>query len=338
MQKILVTGGTGYIGSHTCVSLIKNGFEPVIVDNLSNSHPVVLDRIARIATRRPAFYQVDVRDRDALKQVFREHRISAAIHFAGLKAVGESILQPPRYYENNVEGALRLCEVAQTAGVRQLIFSSSAAVYGPPESLPILETASIRPTNPYGHTKATVEQILRDIHQANPLFRVGILRYFNAVGAHESGLIGEDPKGVPNNLLPFISQVATGQRKVLQVFGNDYPTPDGTGIRDYVHVMDLAEGHVAALNYLFSNDGIFTVNLGTGQGYSVLEIVKAFEIASNRRIPHLIVARRAGDTAASYADVDKALKLLSWRARRDLETMCADTWRWQCLNPDGYEL
>jgi len=335
--KILVTGGTGYIGSHTCVVLIDNGFEPIVVDNLCNSNLVVLDRIATITGHRPAFYEADIRDTNSVGNILREHEIAAVMHFAGLKAVGESVGQPLRYYRNNVEGSLKLCQTLHEAGVRRFLFSSSATIYGMPDTLPIHETAPIRPTNPYGHTKAFIEQILQDLHHANPEWRMGLLRYFNPVGAHESGLIGEDPKGMPNNLMPFISQVAAGRREFLSVFGNDYPTPDGTGIRDYIHVMDLAEAHVSGLEHLFRNEGLFTVNVGTGRGYSVIEVVKAFERASGLPVPYRIVARRPGDIAACYADVTRSREMLGWKTRRNLEHMCADAWRWQSSNPHGYD-
>lgn len=335
--KILVTGGTGYIGSHTCIELIERGLEPIIVDNLCNSHPAVVDRITSITNHRPAFYQEDVRDVGAIKRICGEHQISAAIHFAGLKAVGESQQQPLAYYLNNVSGSLSLVEALCEVGVKRLIFSSSATVYGIPDVVPVSESAAIRPTNPYGETKAIVERTLEDIHRADRAWRIGILRYFNPVGAHESGLIGENPNGVPNNLMPFISQVAVGRHGSLRIFGNNYPTPDGTGIRDYIHVMDLAEAHVAALNYLFHNEELFSVNVGTGRGHSVLEVIEAFVKASGRSVPYQVVERRKGDVAACYADVNLSRKLLGWHAHRSLEQMCADSWRWQSANPNGYD-
>ena len=336
-EKILVTGGTGYIGSHTCVVLIERGIEPVIVDNLSNSNPVVLDRIERITKHRPAFHQVDVRDAGALKRLFRENKFDAVIHFAGLKSVRESAQKPREYHLNNVEGSRTVVDAMQSADVKRIIFSSSATVYGAPDSVPTPETAPLRPVNPYGETKVAIEKMLQAAHDADPSWRIGILRYFNPVGAHELGLIGEDPKGVPENLMPFIAQVAAGRYPYLRVFGNDYPTPDGTGIRDYIHVMDLANGHVAALSYQSNREGLFTVNLGTGQGYSVLEVVKAFEKASKRHIPYQIMARRPGDIAACFADVRKSRQLLRWHAQYGLEQMCADAWRWQSANPYGYD-
>lgn len=334
--KILVTGGTGYIGSHTCVSLIESGFEPVILDNLCNSSEVVLDRIAAITKHRPVFCKADIRDSDALDRVLGEHTIDAVIHFAGLKAVGGSLLKPLDYYFNNVGGSLRLFDALQRAGIRKLIFSSSATVYGTPDEVPIRESAPLRPGSPYGQTKAIIERILGDMYRADHSWRIGILRYFNPVGAHESGLIGEDPRGDPENLVPFIAQVAVGRYEKLRIFGNDYPTPDGTGIRDYVHVMDLAEGHMAALGRLRINNGIFTVNLGTGKGYSVLEVIAEFEKASGQSVSYQWTARRPGDIAMCYADVTLSTRLLGWSARRDLEQMCVDAWRWQLSNPDGY--
>lgn len=327
-KKILVTGGTGYIGSHACVELINNGFEPIVLDNLSNSHPVVLDRIARISKHRPAFYKADIRDRDALGRVFQEHSIAAVIHFAGLKSVRESVERPREYYANNVEGSQALLDAMQSAAIKCIIFSSSATVYGNADTVPIPETASLRPVNPYGESKIAVEKMLHAFHESDPSWHIGILRYFNPVGAHESGLIGEDPKGTPENLMPFIAQVATGRQAQLRIFGDDYPTPDGTGIRDYIHVMDLADGHVAALNHLEKSPDLFTVNLGTGTGYSVLQMVKAFEAASGRSVPYKVVGRRPGDIASCYADVSKSCQLLGWRAHRGLNEMCDDVWRW----------
>ncbi len=327
--KILVTGGAGYIGSHTCVELLAAGHELVVVDNFSNSKPAVLDRVCKIAGRELAFHEADIRDRTALSSVFSRHRIDAVIHFAGLKAVGESVEQPLRYYDNNVSGSLALCETMAEHGVGTLVFSSSATVYGEPPKLPIREDFPLSATNPYGRSKLIVEDILRDTVRAKPDWRVALLRYFNPVGAHASGLIGEDPNGPPNNLMPFISQVAIGQRPELSVFGNDYPTPDGTGVRDYIHVVDLARGHLAALEALMRQPGLMTVNLGTGRGYSVLEVVRAFERASGKTIPCRIAPRRAGDVAQCYADPTLAHSLLGWRATRGLDDMCADTWRWQ---------
>ncbi|MDA8383850.1 MAG: UDP-glucose 4-epimerase GalE [Betaproteobacteria bacterium] len=333
---VFVTGGTGYIGSHTCIALIEKGFRPVVVDNLCNSDPVVLDRIAAITGYRPTFHHADVRDERTIEGILRADLPIAAIHFAGLKAVGESVAQPLRYYANNVEGSVKLFGALQRLGVKRVIFSSSATVYGDPDAVPIPESAPLRPTNPYGQTKAMVEQVLRDLHGADPAWRVAILRYFNPVGAHESGTMGEDPQGIPNNLMPYVAQVAVGRRESLSVFGNDYPTPDGTGMRDYIHVMDLAEGHVAALGHVLGREGVLTVNLGTGRGHSVLEMVQAFEQASGRPVPFRIVGRRPGDIATCYAGTQRAAEVLGWRARRGLDAMCQDAWRWQHANPNGY--
>ena len=334
---ILVTGGSGYIGSHTVVELLNAGAELLIVDNLSNSKLVVLDRIERITGRRPAFVEADIRDRAAMRDLFASHAISEVIHFAGLKAVGESVAQPLRYYDNNVQGSLVLFETMAEAGVRKLVFSSSATVYGDPHAVPIVESFPLQATNPYGRSKLMIEDILRDLAISDPSWRVALLRYFNPVGAHVSGLIGEDPNGIPNNLMPFIAQVAVGKRAELSVFGNDYPTPDGTGVRDYIHVVDLALGHLAALRALDQKPGVVTVNLGTGQGYSVLEMVAAFEKASGKPVAHRIVERRPGDVAACYADPKEAREQLQWQAERGIEAMCVDTWRWQSMNPAGYE-
>jgi UDP-glucose 4-epimerase len=337
-RRVLLTGAAGYIGSHTCVEVMAAGWTPVIVDNLCNSSPVVLDRIARIAGARPQFVQADIRDAAALDRVFRDHRVDAVVHFAGLKAVGESVAEPLRYYDNNVNGTLVLLAAMAKHGVRKIVFSSSATVYGAATTMPLREDAPLGPTNPYGHSKLMVERILRDVAAADPQWRVMLLRYFNPVGAHASGLIGEDPVGIPNNLMPFVAQVAVGRRARLQVFGNDYPTPDGTGVRDYIHVVDLALGHVAALRRIVAEDAPreTIVNLGTGRGHSVLEMVRAFEAASGRPVPYEIVGRRPGDVATCYADAARARALLGWAAQRDLAAMCADTWRWQSGNPDGY--
>ncbi len=328
-STILVTGGAGYIGSHTCVELLAAGHDLVVFDNLSNSKRAVLDRVARIAGRDAPFVEGDVRDRTALRRVFAAHRIDAVIHFAGLKAVGESVAQPLRYYDNNVSGSIALFEVMAEAGVKTLVFSSSATVYGDPHEVPIREDFPLSATNPYGRSKLMVEEILRDTVRADDSWRVALLRYFNPVGAHESGLIGEDPNGVPNNLMPFITQVAIGRRPELSVFGNDYATPDGTGVRDYIHVVDLARGHLAALWALTRQAGVMTVNLGTGRGYSVLEVVEAFERASGHRVPYRIAPRRPGDIAQCFADPSLAECLLGWRAGFDLDAMCRDSWRWQ---------
>lgn len=337
MSRVLVTGGAGYIGSHTCIELMSAGHDVIVVDNLCNSKPESLHRVARIAGRPvTAFERIDVRDRVALKSVFSAHPIDAVIHFAGLKAVGESVAKPLEYYDNNVNGTVTLCGVMAEHGVKALAFSSSATVYGDPVSVPIREDFATGPTNPYGRSKWMVEHILRDICAADPQWRIALLRYFNPVGAHESGLIGEDPNGIPNNLMPFVSQVAVGKLERLSVFGDDWLTPDGTGVRDYIHVLDLAQGHVRAIDYLLKNRGLLTVNLGTGRGYSVLEVVRAFEAASGRSVPYRIVARRSGDIAQCYADPATANRLLGWAAQRDLAQMCADAWKWQSNNPQGY--
>lgn len=337
MTCVLVTGGAGYIGSHTCVELLAAGYDVVVVDNLSNSCREALLRVERISGRKlTGFYELDVRDKGALSEVFAQHRIDAVIHFAALKAVGESVEQPLRYYDNNINGALALAEVMGRAGVYRLVFSSSATVYGDPVSVPIDESFPTAPTNPYGWSKWMMERILTDIALAQIQWRVVILRYFNPVGAHPSGLIGEDPNGMPNNLMPFVSQVAVGRRAEVSVFGNDYATPDGTGVRDYIHVMDLASGHLCALEAMDSLPSPACVNLGTGRGYSVLEVIKAFERASGRAIAYRISARRPGDIAACWANPELALRLLGWRAKRGLDEMCDDAWRWQSSNPDGF--
>jgi UDP-glucose 4-epimerase len=335
-MKVLVTGGAGYIGSHTCVELLAAGCEVVVFDNLCNSRQEALRRVARIAGRTPEFVCGDVRDSEALARLFAAHRIDAVIHFAGLKAVGESVERPLAYYDNNVHGSIALLQAMSDAGVRTLVFSSSATVYGDPASVPIREDFPLSATNPYGRSKLMVEDILRDLAHADASWRLAILRYFNPVGAHESGLIGEDPAGVPDNLLPFVGQVAVGRLPELAVFGDDYPTPDGTGVRDYIHVVDLARGHLKALAALRQRTGVLTANLGTGRGYSVLEMVAAFARASGRAIPYRIAPRRPGDVAACYADPACAAEALGWRAEFDLDRMCADAWRWQSLNPDGY--
>ncbi len=332
---ILVTGGTGYIGSHTVVELLAAGKDVLILDNYANSSPKVLERIAKISGRAPAFREGDIRDVDGLRALFAAHRIEAVIHFAGLKAVGESVEQPLTYYDNNVNGTLCLLQAMRQAGVRRLVFSSSATVYGDPHHVPIREDFPLQATNPYGRSKLMVEEMLRDLQRAEADWQIAILRYFNPVGAHPSGLIGENPNGIPNNLMPFVAQVAVGKRAQLSVFGNDYPTPDGTGVRDYIHVVDLAQGHLAALAALARSGQSLTVNLGTGQGYSVLDMVRAFEAASGRPVPYQIVARRAGDIATCYADPQLAGELLGWQARRGIGEMCADAWRWQSMNPDG---
>ncbi|NHC07490.1 UDP-galactose 4-epimerase [Azonexus fungiphilus] len=332
---ILVTGGTGYIGSHTVVELLARGEEVLILDNLCNSSRKVLDRIETIAGRRPDFVEADIRDHAALCALFAARPIDSVIHFAGLKAVGESVEKPLEYYDNNVTGSLSLLRAMRASGVRRLVFSSSATVYGDPHSVPIREDFPLQATNPYGRNKLMVEEILRDLMRAEADWRFAILRYFNPVGAHASGLIGESPNGIPNNLMPFVAQVAVGLRPQLSVFGSDYPTPDGTGVRDYIHVVDLARGHLAALDALTRDDRSLTVNLGTGRGYSVLEMVRAFEQASGRPVPYQLVGRRPGDIATCYADPAQAEALLGWRAQRGIEEMCVDTWRWQSANPDG---
>jgi UDP-glucose 4-epimerase len=328
-QKILVTGGTGYIGSHTVVELMAAGHDVFIIDNLCNSKASVLDRIQRIVGRRPGFEQVDVRDRPALRRLLAGHHFDAVIHFAGLKAVGESVQKPLQYYENNVSGSLALVECMIHAGVRTIVFSSSATVYGESASVPIREDFPLSASNPYGRSKLMIEEILRDVATTDSAWCVALLRYFNPVGAHSSGLIGEDPNGIPNNLMPYIAQVAAGRLKELPVFGADYPTPDGTGVRDYIHVVDLARGHLAALNALRQRPGVLTVNLGTGHGYSVLEMVRAFAAASGKPVPYRIVGRRPGDIAQCYADPSLARETLGWQAQLGIDAMCADTWRWQ---------
>ncbi|QAU34783.1 UDP-glucose 4-epimerase GalE [Janthinobacterium sp. 17J80-10] len=335
-KTILVTGACGYIGSHTCVEMIEAGYAVIGLDNLANSSRAVLERIAKLTGADLPFYCADVRDRKALDTILATHAVDAVIHFAGLKAVGESVEKPLEYFDNNVNGSMVLLQALQQAGVRRIVFSSSATVYGDPESVPIAETARLSVTNPYGRSKLMVEQILGDLAHSDPSWAVGVLRYFNPVGAHPSGLIGEDPSGIPNNLMPFVAQVAVGRRPRLAVFGNDYPTPDGTGVRDYIHVVDLARGHVAALNRLFAAGKGFTVNLGTGRGYSVLEIVRAFEAASGRQVAYDIVGRRPGDIAVCYANPDTAREVLGWQAGKGLDEMCADHWRWQSKNPQGF--
>ena len=335
-DRILVTGGAGYIGSHTVVELLQSGFEVVVLDNLANSSREALRRVESITGRQAPLVVGDVRDESLLRGLLEEGRFDAAIHFAGLKAVGESVDKPLAYYDNNVAGTLALLRGLDAAGVRRLVFSSSATVYGDPESVPIREDSRTGPTNPYGRTKWMTEFILQDLAAADPRWAIGTLRYFNPVGAHPSGRIGEDPQGVPNNLMPFVAQVAVGRRERLGVYGGDWPTPDGTGVRDYIHVVDLAKGHLAALRRLFDTTGAWTVNLGTGKGYSVLEMVAAFERASGRPIPYAIVDRRPGDIASCYADPAQAQALLGWRAELGIEAMCADGWRWQSGNPDGY--
>jgi UDP-glucose 4-epimerase len=335
-MSVLVTGGAGYIGSHITLELLQAGYDVVVVDSLVNSILESLRRVQALAGKPLSFHQVDLRHRDALDAIFKRHAIDAVIHLAGLKAVGESVEMPLRYYHNNLVGTLALCQVMEENGVRDIVFSSSATVYGDPPTVPIREDFPVGPTNPYGHSKLMIEQILRDLHRARPVWNAVLLRYFNPVGAHPSGRIGEDPRGIPNNLMPYIAQVAVGRLPELRVYGDDYPTPDGTGIRDYIHVVDLALGHLAALEKLKSNPGLAVYNLGTGRGYSVMEVVAAFEEVSMREIPYRVVGRRPGDIAVCYADPSRAAVELGWTSRRDIADMCADAWRWQSGNPDGY--
>ncbi|WP_395701115.1 UDP-glucose 4-epimerase GalE [Aquabacterium sp.] len=334
--SILLTGATGYIASHTWLALQAAGFDVVGVDDFSNSSPEVLNRLQSLAGKVPVFERASVCDAAAMQAIFARHRIDAVVHFAAFKAVGESTQKPLAYYANNIGGLLTTAQTMLANGCRRFVFSSSATVYGDPQRLPITEDAPLSATNPYGQTKLIGETILRDLGAADPQWQSACLRYFNPVGAHESGRIGEDPRGIPNNLMPYVAQVAVGRRPQLQVFGNDYDTPDGTGVRDYIHVCDLAEGHVAALRRLFDVPGSLTVNLGTGRGYSVLELVRAYAAASGREIPYQVVARRPGDIAACYADPTQAQALLGWRAQHDLARMCIDSWRWQSLNPQGF--
>ncbi|GAB6034736.1 UDP-glucose 4-epimerase GalE [Galenea microaerophila] len=335
---ILVTGGAGYIGSHTCVELLAAGYDLVVLDNLSNSSIESLKRVEQISGKSMTFVMGDIRDRELLRRVFERYQIEAVIHFAGLKAVGESVAMPLCYYDNNVSGSIALFEVMAEFGCKRVVFSSSATVYGDPESVPIKEDFPLSTTNPYGASKLMIENILRDVYISDSVWSIGLLRYFNPVGAHESGLIGEDPNGIPNNLMPYITQVAVGKLDKLSVFGGDYNTPDGTGVRDYIHVVDLAKGHVAALRKLMQSAGLLTVNLGTGRGYSVLEMIKAFEKASGRNVPYEVVGRRPGDVAQCYADPTYAYDTLGWKAELGIERMCKDAWRWQSQNPNGYRL
>ena len=339
---VLVTGGAGFIGSHTVVELLKSGYQVVVVDNLSNSSAKVEGRIKTIVGENAAanltFHIADVNDRAALDDIFTQHNINRVIHFAGYKAVGESVSKPVEYYSNNIGSTLTLVDVMRNHGCKSIIFSSSATVYGDPESLPLTEASAKKPaTNPYGWTKWMIEEILADLHTADPEWNVVLLRYFNPIGAHESGLMGEDPKGIPNNLLPYVAQTAIGKREVVHVFGNDYPTPDGTGVRDYIHVVDLATGHVAALNWMNGREGVEIFNLGTGRGTSVLEIIRAFSEACGHEVPYVIDPRRPGDVAENYADCSKARELMGWEAQFDISDMCRDAWNWQSHNPNGYE-
>lgn len=338
MSSILVTGGAGYIGSHTCVELMEAGHELVVVDNLDNSSYEAIVRVQELTGKELVFYEVDLQDRPKLSEIFNEHPFDAVVHFAGLKAVGESVQVPLRYYRNNLVGTLNLLELMGEAGVRDLVFSSSATVYGEPKTVPITEDADLGPKNPYGRTKLYIEEMCRDVSGVpdGGSWRIILLRYFNPVGAHPSGRIGEDPSGIPNNLMPFIMQVAVGRREKLKVFGDDYPTKDGTGVRDYIHVVDLAHGHVAALDNLASVNGCVAINLGTGRGYSVLEMVAAAERASGRDIAYEVTSRRPGDAAVVFADPTRAQEVLGWKAERGIDEICADSWRWQSSNPDGY--
>lgn len=338
-MAILVTGGAGFIGSHTCVELLDAGYEVIVVDNLCNSSQESLRRVEKITGKNVKFYEADIRDTDALNQIFDKESVECVIHFAGLKAVGESVVKPLEYYDNNISGTLRLCDVMRNHGVKNIIFSSSATIYGEPAFIPITEECPKGMcTNPYGWTKWMLEQILTDLHTADPEWNVVLLRYFNPIGAHKSGLIGEDPKGIPNNLMPYVAQVAIGKLECLGVFGNDYDTPDGTGVRDYIHVVDLAVGHVKALKKIQEKAGVCIYNLGTGVGYSVLDMVHAFEEASGKKVPYQIKERRAGDIASCYSDATKARKELGWTAERGLKEMCEDAWRWQSQNPNGYQI
>ena len=337
-MAILVTGGAGYIGSHTCVELLNDGYEVVVVDNLCNSSEESLRRVEQITGKKVTFYQVDLLDREGLTEVFKKEQVDSVIHFAGLKAVGESVSKPLEYYHNNIPGTLILCEVMREFGCKNLVFSSSATVYGEPAFIPITEECPKgQCTNPYGQTKSMLEQVLTDLNVADPEWNIILLRYFNPIGAHKSGLIGEDPKGLPNNLVPYIAQVAVGKLDHLNVFGNDYDTHDGTGVRDYIHVVDLAIGHVRAIEKLKDKEGVLIYNLGTGNGYSVLDVVKAYEKASGREVKYVVQPRRHGDIATCYAEASKALKELNWKAERGIEEMCEDSWRWQKNNPKGYD-
>lgn len=337
-MTILVTGGAGYIGSHTCVELLQAGYEVIVVDNLSNSSFEALERVRQLTGKSFRFYQTDLLDQDALDDIFAQNRIEAVVHFAGLKAVGESVQLPLWYYHNNITGTLALCRVMEKYEVRRMVFSSSATVYGMPDHVPISEAMPLRATNPYGRTKLMIEEIMHDLYVSNKQWSIALLRYFNPIGAHASGRIGEDPSGIPNNLMPYITQVAAGRLKELRVFGADYPTLDGTGVRDYIHVVDLALGHVKALEKTMRSEGVEAYNLGTGRGYSVLEMVAAFQQVTGRRIPYTITQRRPGDIGLCYADPSKAARELGWIAERGIEEMCADAWRWQSANPNGYEV
>ncbi len=335
-MAILTTGGAGYIGSHTCIELIKAGYDVIVVDNLRNSKEEALRRVEKIIGRPIKFYKADVRDRDALRTIFKENKIDAVIHFAGLKAVGESVKIPMEYYQNNIDSTFALCDVMQEFGVKKIVFSSSATVYGLAKTMPLVETMPLGAINPYGRTKLFIEEIFRDLYISDNEWSIALLRYFNPIGAHESGTIGEDPKGIPNNLMPYISQVAVGKLERLHVFGDDYNTIDGTGVRDYIHVVDLADGHVKAVAWALKNTGCEAINLGTGNGCSVLQLKDAFQKASGIEIPYVIDPRRSGDPDEVYADATKAKNLLGWEAKHTIEDMCVDTWRWQSQNPNGY--
>ena len=337
-MRILVTGGAGYIGSHTCVELLNSGYEIIVVDNFSNSKPEVLKRIQEITNKEFKFFNLNILDRISLEEIFSENKIDAVIHFAGLKAVGESVKIPLSYYYNNITGTLVLCEVMRKYNVNKMVFSSSATVYGKPESVPIREDFSLSTTNPYGRTKLMIEEILRDIYVADNNWSIALLRYFNPIGAHESGILGDNPNGIPNNLMPIITQVAVGKREKVIIFGNDYNTCDGTGVRDYIHVVDLARAHIKALEKIMSTKGIEPYNIGTGIGYSVLELINNFEKTTNHKIPYSISKRRPGDIDQCYADPTKAKKVLNWFAKKSIEEMCRDAWRWQVNNPNGYEI
>ncbi|MDN3437390.1 UDP-glucose 4-epimerase GalE [Planococcus sp. APC 3900] len=335
-MTVLVTGGAGFIGSHATVELLENGYKVVVVDNLSNSQKAAIDRIKEMTGKDFAFHQVDLLDSQALDDIFSTYDISAVMHFAGYKAVGQSVEMPLSYYHNNISGTLTLCEMMLKHNVQKLVFSSSATVYGLPERVPIEESFSLSATNPYGRTKLMIEEILRDLALSNPSIRIAILRYFNPIGAHPSGKLGEDPRGIPNNLIPYITQVAIGKQPELKIFGGDYETNDGTGVRDYIHVMDLVKGHIKALEYLEKHEGVETFNLGTGTGYSVLEIVNSFNDVTGKQIPYQITDRRPGDIGVCYANPEKAKKLLGWQAEKSLKEMCRDSWNWQVQNPDGF--
>lgn len=337
MDQILITGGTGFIGSHTVLELLKKNYDVVVLDNLSNSKKESLTRVEKISGKKINFYKIDLLDKKGLHNLFSSYRFDSVIHFAGLKAVGESVKEPLKYYQNNITGTLNLCEVMVEHDVKKIVFSSSATVYGDPEESPITEESKLTSVNPYGATKLGIENIFRDLFKSDPSWRIALLRYFNPVGAHESGLIGEDPNGIPNNLFPYITQVAVGKLNHLRIYGDDYETHDGTGVRDYIHVVDLANGHIKCLEKLSESTGIYTYNLGTGKGSSVLDVVKAFEKANGVAIPYKFVPRRPGDAAVCYADVSKAAKELNWRTERNLEDMCRDAWRWQSMNPNGFD-